>query len=378
MKNIRCAFVTGGTGLLGINIVRELLENSSAQVVLLVRNATKAKRAALFNDLLSFNGGTWPVGFPYHRIEIVEGDITLPHLGIAPDKRKQLIKKIDMIYHSAAVITLSGAEEEVKAVNVKGTKNVLDFATLCKGGGPLERMIHVSTIGVAGDTEGIFYEDDLDVGQGFNNPYEKSKFEAERLVERYRKKGLNILIVRPSMVIGHSRTGVTNHFNIFYFQLRLLSQGILDIIPMHEEASYNLIPVDYAAKAIYLISTAEQAVEKNYHIVNSHDVSVGPFINKACSYLGYKKPSIVPIKKAHPLPATFFSGIRGKVLGIYYPYISSRKTYDASSTMSLLKPLGFGWPRIGNTLLTNILDYCVFSGQLPLKSEFTEEHTANF
>ena len=71
-------------------------------------------------------------------------------------------------------------------------------------------MIHVSTIGVAGDTEGIFYYVDLDVGQGFNNPYEKSKFEAERLVERYRKKGLNILIVRPSMVIGHSRTGVTN------------------------------------------------------------------------------------------------------------------------------------------------------------------------
>ncbi len=368
MKNIRCAFVTGGTGLLGINITRELLENTTAKVVLLVRNATKAKQATLFNDLLAFNGGKWPGDFPYHRVEIVEGDITLPDLGIAPDIREQLVTQIDMIYHSAAVIKLSGAEEEVNAVNVTGTKNVLDFAMQCKESGPLERMIHVSTIGVAGDSEGVFYEDDLDIGQGFNNPYEKSKFDAEQLVGYYREKGLNILIVRPSMVVGHSRTGVTNNFNIFYFKLRLLSQGILDVIPLHQEATFNLIPVDYAAKAICLISNTMNLKKINFHIVNKHEVEVAHFLYKTCNYLGYTKPAIIPKESFISSPSDVCSGVRGKLLGIYYPYISSKKTYDSSNALQALHPAGFAWPLLKDSLLTNMLDFCIFSGYLPMKS----------
>ncbi len=44
VKDIKCAFVTGGTGLLGINIVKELIQNTSAKIILLVRNPTQEKR----------------------------------------------------------------------------------------------------------------------------------------------------------------------------------------------------------------------------------------------------------------------------------------------------------------------------------------------
>ena len=40
VKDIKCAFVTGGTGLLGVNIVKELIQNTAAKIVLLVRNFT--------------------------------------------------------------------------------------------------------------------------------------------------------------------------------------------------------------------------------------------------------------------------------------------------------------------------------------------------
>jgi len=371
--SVKCAFVTGGTGLLGINIVKELLENSSARVVLLIRNPAESKRAKLFNDILAFNGGKWTGGFPYNRIEIVEGDVSLPDLGIAPHIRDRLAEAVDIVYHSAAVIKLSGGEAEVEAANVRGTEHVLDFAMRCKEIGRLEKVVHVSTVAVSGNTEGVFYEDELDVGQEFNNPYEKSKFEAEKLVAKFRKKGLNILIVRPSMVIGHSRSGFTNHFNIFYFQMRLLSQGVLDAIPLHEDAVYNLIPVDYAAKAICLISYDKNIRNENFHIVSSHEVAVKHFVEKACEYLGYKKPSLLPINDLRPLPSAAFSGVRGKVLGIYYPYISSRKVLDASNALNFLHPSGFAWPRMKDALLTNMLDFCILSGYLPMKSEVANE-----
>jgi thioester reductase-like protein len=371
-----CAFVTGGTGLLGINIIKELVQNTSANIFLLVRNPTQEKRDKFFKDLLAFSGGLWPVGFPFDRIKIVEGDVTRKHLGIAPRMRSRLYHEVDIIYHSAAVIKLSGAEAETRAVNVMGTRNVLDFAQECERRGRLEKVVHVSTMAVAGNREGLIYEDDLDAGQEFNNPYEKSKFEAEKIVEEYRKRGLNILIVRPSMVIGHSQTGFTNHFNIFYFQLRLLSQEILDIIPFHHEAAYNLVPADHAARAIFLISYDRNSQNKNFHIVNSYEVKINHFTQKVCDYLGYKQPEMVSMNDFCPLPSAAFDGVRGKLLGIYYPYISKRKIFDAANALSVLGAQGFAWPRIEDSVLTNMLDACIFSGYLPLGSEVAGERAA--
>lgn len=371
--DMKFAFVTGGTGLLGVNIVKELIQNTSAKIYLLVRNPTPEKREKFFKDLLAFSGGLWPVGFFFNRIKFVEGDVTLPHLGMTTYMRARLAREVDIIYHSAAVITLSGAESEVQAANVQGTKNVLDFALRCAKRGRLDSVIHVSTVAVSGDREGVVYEDELDEGQGFNNPYEKSKFDAEKLVHEYRDHGLNILVVRPSMVIGDSRTGFTNHFNIFYFQLRLLAQGLLDAIPLCEGATYNLIPADFAGRAIYLISIARDARNMTYHIVNPHDVEVAEFVERTCAYLGYRQPAMVQVSASNPLPSSAFSGVRGKVLGIYHPYISKRKAFNACIALGVLKKHGFAWPRVEGPLYTNMLDACVFSGYLPLKCEVRDE-----
>jgi thioester reductase-like protein len=371
-----CAFVTGGTGLLGINIIRELIQNTPAKIVVLIRNPTQEKRDKFFKDLLAFGGGLWPVGFSFDRIKIVEGDVTRVHLGIAPRMRSRLYHEIDIIYHSAAVIKLSGAEIESRAVNVMGTKNVLDFALECDRRGRLEKVVHVSTIAVAGNREGVIYEDDLDAGQEFNNPYEKSKFEAEKIVEEYRKPGLNILIVRPSMVIGDSHTGFTNHFNMFYFQLRLLSQGLIDILPLHQEAAYNLVPADYAARAICLISYDRTSQNKNFHIVNPDEVGVKHFTQKVCDYLGYKQPEMVSMNDFCPLPSAAFDGVRGKILGIYYPYISRRKIFEASNALSVLRQHDFAWPCMEDSLLTSMLDACIYSGYLRLGSGVAGERSA--
>ncbi len=371
MEKIQCAFVTGGTGLLGINIVKELIQNTSAKIFLLIRNPSLSKKDKFFKDLLSFSSGLWPVGFSFKRIKFIEGDVSLPDLGIAPRTISRLTRDIDYIYHSAAVIKLEGSEKEIYAANIVGTRNVMDFAIKCKEKGRLHKVVHVSTVSVAGNFEGTFYENDLDVGQGFNNPYEWSKFEAEKIVEDYRHKGINILIVRPSMIIGDSKTGFTNHYNIFYYQLRFISQGLIDVIPLHENAAYNLVPADCAAKAIRLVSHDADSYNKNYHIVNLHNNNVRDFMEKACSYLGCRTPRLV---SADTLSHTSYSGgMQGKVLNIYLPYLSVLKSFDAANASAALEPHGFSWPRIEGSLLGGILDYCVLSGYLSLESRVRHE-----
>ena len=62
---------------------------------------------------------------------------------------------------------------------------MLEFAELCRDRGELRRYAHISTAYVAGTHRGEFSEEQLDVGQGFRNPYEQSKFEAEQLVHAH-------------------------------------------------------------------------------------------------------------------------------------------------------------------------------------------------
>ena len=103
---------------------------------------------------------------------------------------------------------------------------MLELAELCRRRGGLRRFSYVSTAYVAGTHDGEFSEDQLDVGQGFRNPYERSKFEAEQLVRAYRGR-LPIQVFRPSIIVGERATGWTVSFNVLYAPLKAFAAGRL-------------------------------------------------------------------------------------------------------------------------------------------------------
>ena len=84
--------------------------------------------------------------------------------------------------HSAASVSFTLSLERSREINVEGTRRMIELAQLCHSRGGLEHFSYISTAYVAGTHKGGFGEDQLDVGQRFRNPYEQSKFEAERLV----------------------------------------------------------------------------------------------------------------------------------------------------------------------------------------------------
>src|SRR5436309_3470078 len=100
----------------------------------------------------------------------------------------------------------------------------LDLTERCAARGALRRFAHVSTAYVAGTHEGTFSEADLYVGQSFRNAYERSKYEAERLIRDRVDRLPAVTVVRPSIIVGESRTGWTPAFNVLYVPVRAFAE----------------------------------------------------------------------------------------------------------------------------------------------------------
>lgn len=201
------------------------------------------------------------------RVKFVEGDIT----------QRLYVETNDVaeIYHLAAIYDLSVPRDVGMRVNVEGTRNVLDFAERCRG---LRRLHYVSTCYVSGRYDGLYREDDVDVGQRFNNYYEETKFIAEVDV---RKRGLPTTIYRPSVVVGDSKTGATQKFDGPYYVLRwLLRQPRIAVLPVVGRPSryrFNCVPRDFIIDAIDRLSARGES--KCYQLADPTPLKVSETID---------------------------------------------------------------------------------------------------
>lgn len=208
-------FITGGSGFLGINMIRHLLE--------------KGHRVVSY-DLLPFD-------YPEKdKIKWIVGDIRNFEF------LRESMKDSDIVIHMAAALPLYSAED-IRTTDIDGTRNVCE-ASLQNG---IKRIVHISSTAVYGipDHHPLFENDKLDgVGE-----YGKAKIEAERICEGYRKKGMTISVLRPKSFIGPERLGV---FALFY-DWASTGHGF----PMIGSGNnrYQLMDVEDFCSAIYLAST---------------------------------------------------------------------------------------------------------------------------
>ncbi len=213
--------VTGGSGFLGINLVRYLLERDHEVVSL---------------DLVEFDYADCK-----DKIKIFTGDIR--------DKKivDEATKGVDILVHCAAALPLY-TEHEIMTTDVDGTRNMLETAE--KHG--VKRFIHVSSTAVYGipDHHPLLEDDKLD-GVG---PYGKAKILAEEECLKFRKKGMCVPIVRPKSFIGPERLGV---FDLLYDWART-GHGF----PMigNGKNRYQLLDVEDLCEAIYLCATIDEKI----------------------------------------------------------------------------------------------------------------------
>lgn len=211
--------ITGGSGFLGINLVRYLYKKGYDISVI---------------DLVKFDYKDMK-----DKIKFLKGDIR---------KRKdveKIMKGCDYVVHCAMALPLY-PKEEIMTTGVNGTRIVLETAEKYK----VKRVIHISTTAVYGipDHHPLLETDKLD---GVGN-YGKAKILAEEVCLEFRDKSMIVPILRPKTFIGPERLGV---FGIYY---DWINKGKNIPIIGNGKNRYQLLDVEDLCEAIWLAMTVEE------------------------------------------------------------------------------------------------------------------------
>jgi short-subunit dehydrogenase len=277
--------VTGGTGLIGRELVPRLLARGGA-VHLLLREPARARHRALLDGLQEEarkHGAT---------LKLLTGDVTEEGLGVAPAELQGLAH----VFHLAGAYSLEADDDRFQRVNVDGTRNVIEALRAAGFSGVLH---HASSVAVAGDYAGTFTEEMLEAGQRHVHPYFASKYESERLVRA--ATDLRLRIYRPSAVVGHSVTGAMDRVDGPYYlfePIRRVREVLPPWVPLPElrYAPLNMVPVDFVAEAIDSIAHAEGLDGKTFHVVDPHAPSFRRSFNLIAQAAGAPQMRKSPIK----------------------------------------------------------------------------------
>lgn len=250
-------FITGGSGFLGINLIRYLL---------------KRKHQVVSLDLEFFDYAD-----VRDRIDAVVGDIR------NRDTVDKLMDGVDVVVHCAAALPLY-SREEIFTTDVEGTRKVIDSAYHHE----VDRLIHISTTAVYGipDHHPLYEDDPLD-GVG---PYGEAKIQAEQICLEYRKKGMCIPIIRPKSFIGPERLG------IFAFFYQWAKEGRGFPVLGNGKNLYQFLDVEDLCDAIYLCATGDKdKVNNTFNIGAKEFATVREDFQVVLDEAGYgKKISCFP------------------------------------------------------------------------------------
>ena len=346
-------FVTGATGFLGSHLAARLLREGY-HVTALVRGARNASPRSRVEEVLR------EAGTPrFENLEVVEGDISLPGLGLQDTVRKQILSHVKEVWHCAASLSFEQENrEEIFRMNVDGTRNVLDLVKQAPGC----RLQHVSTAYIAGDRSDIALETEIDVGQKFKNAYEESKCQAELLIAGEQAKGtITASVYRPSIVIGDSKSGRTTHFHGVYAFIRALWAALERLrrrmpqpgtvhLPLRvlgaETQTLNFVPIDYVAEAMISISQREESVGGTYHLANPSATENRLWLQHVCRVLRVEGIQLVGENSFLRTPMTKLEALFQKQMAFYYHYLQGEPRFDCRRTLEALKNTGIDCPAV--------------------------------
>lgn len=252
------AFVTGGTGFIGRRVVQRLVERGY-EVTCLVRSPEKAA------DLHEI-GAT-----------LVQGDIT------ARETMREGMTGADVVFHIAAWYEVGlppSAQERMEQINVGGTKSVLGLAVELG----IPKVVYTSTVGVLGDTHGLVVDETYQRDSAFDSAYDRTKYQAHQVAERYIAQGAPVIIVMPAGVYGpddHSTIGT-----FLRFQLRRL----LLIMP-GADTGFSFVHVDDVAEGHVL--AAEKGQVGQSYILGGDVMTAGDLLQLTARMAGLPAPLLL-------------------------------------------------------------------------------------
>jgi nucleoside-diphosphate-sugar epimerase len=226
--------------------------------------------------------------------EAIPSDLELPRLGLTEERWHRLAEETDVIVHSAALTQWGQPTERYDAINVAGTRKVIELARAAAAPVHLISTCFVHAI-----------ERDALHSLGADNvvaPYIQSKLAAERLLT---ESGLPHSIFRPTNLVGNSRTGESSRPQIVQTMSDWICRGKAPYFPMHPGNLLDVAPLDVLAVAVaraietddlgnlYWVTYGERAM--------TVDVALDILIEHASTF-GRRLPRAPIVDPTGPLP----------------------------------------------------------------------------
>jgi dihydroflavonol-4-reductase len=253
------ALVTGGTGFVGSQVVRALLEDG-VDVRVLARSGSD--RRAL-TDL---------------PVEVVTGDL------VDPASLKAPLQGVEVLYHVAADYRLWAPDPAVLyRVNVDGTRALLVAA----GAAGVSRIVYTSSVGTLGlPHDGRPGTEETPVRlEDMVGDYKRSKFLAEREAEAAAARGLPVVIVNPSAPIGpwDWKPTPTGRMLVDYLKGRMLA---------YVDTGLNLVHVQDVARG-HLLAAARGRPGERYILGHGEgNLPLRAIFERLAPYTGIQAPRV--------------------------------------------------------------------------------------
>lgn len=208
--------VSGGTGVVGRSLLEQL---GHLPVIALTHRQTLEPRPGL---------------------QQIQCDLTQSNLGLDPATFQRLARSTRAVIHCAAATDFNAAAADVRRINLAGTKEMLELA---KQAGAV--IYHLSSAFVDRATDAKVVSG-TQCADG-RDAYLTSKIDSEDLL---RRKAHPHVIVRPSLLIGDSRTGQIHRQQGLHSLLGAYCYGALPFLPFEERTLVDFVPQDAVAQAL--------------------------------------------------------------------------------------------------------------------------------
>jgi len=357
-------FITGATGLLGSSIAQRLLRDSN-RIIFLARGKDKISAYKRIIDAISFWDNKPDIS-RNHRIEVLEGDVDAKNFGLSKSDISLIKDSSPALIHCSACTSFDEKKREATfKTNLEGTHNLLELAieTNCR------ELNYVSTAYVAGDTDRRFFEDDLDLSQKFNNSYEESKFEAEKLLRHFHNKtNISLNVFRPSIIMGDSVCGKTFNFNGLYTYIRAISaigkkysckDGKIPLrLECNKNTVKNIVPVDFVSRAVAeIVKSENERGLRTYHLTNPNPPTLEWLNSTLHEILGLAKLDLISESGNGEKCLSKREMLIKNSISAYRPYLFNEPEFDVSQTSFILKEKGVLFPPTDKKYFFLIINY---------------------
>lgn len=284
------------------------------------------------------------------RLEVVVGDPSAMDMGLSGARFVELARRVDVVHHCAFATDASMRRELLERANVGATGEVLE---LCEASERRSRLVLWSTTGVCGLRRGLVLEGELPERTGFSNAVDETRYRAERMV-REAMEHVPTTILRPSIVVGDSKTGEIDRMEGPYLLILLMLGSPVDLrvpLPGRGDVPLNLVPIDYVVDAGHAIASDPRSIGRTFHLVDEHPATARRVFELIAQAAGRPGPvGSLPSQLATAVLRTPGLERFSHIPRAFLEQLATEVTYDARNTRELLDGTGLCCPRAASYL----------------------------